>query len=100
LFVLIDNDSASASELFSEMTKQLPGTILIGENTVGGCLYGSTGSQHACDLRHSGLTAEFGNMRFTPFIRPFREGIGLFPDYWLDSSDPIADVSAYCAEKK
>ncbi|MCP4550135.1 MAG: hypothetical protein GY835_27050 [bacterium] len=88
LKVLIDRGVASSGETFTHVASQIIGAVLLGENSSGCVNYGNV-TPHA-PLPHSGLKLNFGRSRFVAdWVRPTREGIGFFPDYWLDTEDPI-----------
>lgn len=87
LFVLVDKGVASSGETFTHLAGQVPGAILLGENTAGCVSYGNVQERPA--LPHSGIVVRFGVTKFIlDWVRPTREGIGFFPDYWLDTADP------------
>ena len=96
LFVIFDKNSASAGEEFVEMAGLTPRSILVGENSGGCYLYGSV--THRVDLTNSRLSGDWGD-KILPSIRPNCEGMGMFPDYWLDEADTVAAIAAYCALK-
>ena len=96
LFVLTDNGCASAGEEFADLAAQIPGAVLAGENTAGFLSYtlGET-----FDFPHTDLSVEFGSRKVYMGGRDFREGMGMFPDYWLDEADPVSAIAAYCSLK-
>ena len=87
LLVLFDKGTASSGETFVQLAGQVPGAILIGENSAGCTDYGNV-ETHA-PLSHSRIAFHFGRSRFVvDWIRPIEEGVGFFPDFWLDEADP------------
>jgi len=65
---------------------EIPGAVILGENTMGCATYGN------CDivepLPRSGFTVRFGHSKFVNnVVRPIRECVGFFPDYWLKDPD-------------
>ena len=79
------------------MASQIPGAILLGENSAGCSAYGNV--QTLGPLTHSRISLRCGRSRFVQdWVRPTREGIGLFPDYWLDAEDPVAIARGLCAQ--
>jgi hypothetical protein len=94
LVVLVDKDVASSGETFTQMAAQVSGAVLIGENTAGCVDYGNVDTKRP--LPHSGILCAFGRTRFIEdWVRPSREGVGFFPDYWLDTSDPVKEIAAW-----
>ena len=99
LFILIDKGTASSGETFAAFASQIPGAILLGENSAGCTLYGN------CDIQEklpaSGITIRFGRTKFLDgAVRPTREGVGFFPDYWLDERDPYAAIQRLLTSRK
>ena len=99
LFILIDKGTASSGETFAAFASQIPGAILLGENSAGCTLYGN------CDIQEklpaSGITIRFGRTKFLDgAVRPTREGVGFFPDYWLDELDPYAAIQRLLTSRK
>jgi hypothetical protein len=94
LVVLVDKQVASSGETFAQLAAQIRGAVLVGENTAGCVDYGNVDMKPA--LPHSGIQCAFGRTRFVEdWIRPSREGVGFFPDYWLDTADPVAQIAAW-----
>jgi hypothetical protein len=91
--VLMDKGVASSGETMVLLAGQLPGAILFGENTAGCSAYGNV--QELGPLTHSRIRLHCGRSRFVQdWVRPMREGLGFFPDYWLDTQDPLALLAA------
>jgi len=87
---------ASSGETFAGLASQIPGAVLLGEKTAGFLTYGN---RAVIDLPNSRLRVVCGPTKFIPAGRPSRERFGYFPDYWLDTEDPIRAVVAYCGEQ-
>lgn len=86
--VLIDKGVASSGETMVLLAGQLPGAILFGENTAGCSAYGNVDA--VGPLAHSRIRLHCGRSRFVQdWVRPTREGVGFFPDYWMDTADPL-----------
>ncbi len=96
LFIFVDKGVASSGETFAQQAEQIPGAVLLGENTSGCVNYGNVTRRGP--LKHSRIDLAFGYSRFVvDWVRPNREGIGFFPDYWLDVEDPVAYLEGYLA---
>ena len=89
--ILTDKGVASSGETFVLLASQLHGALRAGENT-GGCVsYGNV--RDLAPLEHSRIRAHCGRSRFVQdWVIANREGVGIFPDYWLDTADPVADM--------
>jgi hypothetical protein len=88
LAVLIDGGVASSGETFATLASQVEGAVLLGENTSGCTAYGNVESHPP--LPHGRVEFWFGRSRFVwECVRPVVEGVGIFPDYWLDDPDPV-----------
>ncbi len=88
LAVLIDAGVASSGETFTFLASQVEGALLLGENTSGCTAYGNV-EPHP-PLPHGRVELWFGRSRFVwECVRPVVEGVGIFPDYWLDDPDPV-----------
>ncbi len=87
LFVIMDINTASSGETFAGLAKQIPGTVLVGENSRGCTRYGN--ADIIKRLPASRIAVRFGWVRFNwAGVHPIREGVGFFPDYWIDEADP------------
>jgi len=94
LVVLVDRGVASSGETFVQLAGQIRGAVLVGENTAGCVSYGNV--EDRPPLPHSRYRLSFGRTRFVPeWVRPTREGVGFFPDFWLDTPDPTAAAAAW-----
>jgi hypothetical protein len=86
LFVLVDRNVASSGETFTAKAMQIPNAVLLGENTRGCVTHGNADKRQA--LPHSRIEVRFGWTRYNyVYVRPIREGVGFFPEYWLDDED-------------
>jgi hypothetical protein len=79
-----------------------PHTRAMGSGRLNGCgsgvlsshcprVLGSYGNvEHHPPLSHGKISFAFGRTRFVQdWVRPNREGLGLFPDIWLDTESPV-----------
>ncbi|OGR07328.1 MAG: hypothetical protein A2341_03140 [Deltaproteobacteria bacterium RIFOXYB12_FULL_58_9] len=89
VIVLVDRMCASACESFVMYSRQLPSTLVVGENTAGVGIFGETRRYR---LPASGLWMQAGRKWFhdTDPTRIVREGHGEQPDLWIDREDPLA----------
>jgi len=98
ILVLVDKAVASSGETFTMLAGQITGAIIVGENTSGCVSYGNI-ERHA-PLTTSRLHLTFGRTKFVvDWVEPNREGVGFFPDYWLDEQDPVAFIANQRFEK-
>jgi len=96
LYVILDENVASSGETFAGLARQIPGAIWVGENSRGCVSYGIADITRT--LKHSRIIVRFGYVRFSWHETfPIREGVGFFPDYWLDSDDPYQDIARLAA---
>ncbi len=94
LFVLTNRGIASSGETFTMLGSQVNGAIVVGESTSGCVGYGNCRREEA--LPFSRITLRYGHTKFVvDTIRHNPEGVGYFPDYWLDTDEPIAEISAF-----
>lgn len=87
---LCDREVASSGEAFLDYSLSIPGAVHIGENSAGIGTFG--------DVRNYWLPNS--HIRITLpcklFIAPgFEEGVGYLPDYWLDSPEPIHEITEW-----
>ncbi len=89
LIVLTDNRCASACETVLHLAKQMPGTLVLGENSGGFVAFGNLG---AFRLPQSGLVLHAGRTWFRPMegAPAIEEGQGYLPDIWIDDHDWLA----------
>jgi len=94
LFVLTGKGAASSGETFTHLAGQIRGAIIVGQNTAGCVTYGNVREWEP--LAHSRIKVGFGVTKFVEdWVRPNHEGVGFFPDYWLDTDDPITALASY-----
>lgn len=99
LFVVIDSNTASSGETFVGLARQIPGAVLVGENSRGCTLYGN--ADIIKRLPTSRIAVRFGWTRFNwGGIFPIREGVGFFPDYWIDEENPYPSLARLAALMK
>jgi len=97
LVFLADSRCASSCETFFQYARQVPGSVIIGENTAG---VGAFGDVRTYRLPHSGLGFSAGKKWFHDkdprVLAP--ENRGYLPDLWLDSdqSPALAELLAEC----
>lgn len=98
MYVILDENVASSGETYAALARQVPGAVWVGENSRGCVSYGN--ADIVKKLNNSGIEVRFGWTRFAwAETFPIREGVGFFPDYWLDNSDPYAEIIAFEALK-
>ena len=91
LFILIDRGVASSGESFLALSRQIPGAVILGENTAGCTDFGNASVVQT--LPASGITVRFGHTKFVHRVhQPIREGQGALPDFWLDREDPYEAI--------
>lgn len=92
LFVLIDKNVASSGETFAALLRQIPGAVWVGENSRGCVSYGNADITRK--LTHSRILLRYGYTLYSwGATFPTREGIGFFPDYWIDSDNPYQVIA-------
>lgn len=101
LVVLVDRGCGSACESFVMFARQLPGTLVVGENTAGVGIFGEIRRYR---LPHSGMWMQAGRKWFQTqgAAEEAKEGSGFMPDLWLDTKDPRAaalDIARCLREK-
>lgn len=95
IYVLIDNNVASASELYIGKLRTLKNVIFVGTNTMGCNLVGGVFSYK---LPNSGELLRFGS---TLYLMPnFEEGSGFMPDIWVDSPDALTRLEKLIENNK
>ena len=99
MYVILDENVASSGETFAALARQVPGAVWVGENSRGCVSYGN--ADIVKKLNNSGIDVRFGGTRFAwAETFPIREGVGFFPEYWLDTSDPYSDIANYTLLRK
>jgi hypothetical protein len=96
LYVITDAEVASGGETLTALSAQVDGAVVVGENTMGCSTYGNV--DRVAVLPNSRLMVQFGRTKFVPAGRPFVENLGYFPDYWLDTADPLAAIAERVGE--
>jgi hypothetical protein len=86
LVVLVDRGCASACETSVLLARQIPGALVVGENTEGSMKVGELARYR---LPHSGVRVSAGRRvhRDPSYPGGFPEGRGYLPDLWLDGTD-------------
>jgi uncharacterized protein YxeA len=95
IYVLIDNNVASASELYIGKLRTLKNVIFVGTNTMGCDLVGGV---FPYKLPNSGEVLSFGSSLY--FMPNFEEGTGFMPDIWVDSPDALTRVEKLIENNK
>jgi C-terminal processing protease CtpA/Prc len=93
LVVLVDSACGSSCESFVMYARQVPGTLIVGENTAGVGVYGDVRPFH---LAASRIWMLAGTKWFhdSPGARVPPEGSGYMPDIWIDSEDASKEAEA------
>jgi hypothetical protein len=86
LVVLIDSNAGSAGEYFINSLRHLNQVIFIGTNTKGLLIAGNVG---VCQLPYSKLRVSFGTSLSPEPDLINRDGMGYFPDIWVNSNDAL-----------
>ncbi|MBQ8798989.1 MAG: hypothetical protein IJZ55_05430 [Lachnospiraceae bacterium] len=93
VFVLIDNNTASSGETFARLLSFGHRVILVGCNTMGCSTFANNIDYY---LPNSGINLYFGHsLCFFDCIEN-REGVGLFPDLWVNPADSLDAVVRLC----
>jgi hypothetical protein len=83
LVLLVDRRCASSCESLVTFARQVPGAVVVGENTAG---TGAFGEVLDYRLPRTGLWMRAGSKRFDHL----EEIAGVTPDFWIDAEDPRA----------
>ncbi len=94
LFVLQNKQVASSGESAIMYGRSVKKRIFVGSASMG-C--GQFGDVLTYKLPNSELFFAMGYKVFN--MEGFEEGKGFFPDYWLDSNDPVKDVVEYIMQR-
>ena len=96
LLLLVDRACGSACETAVMLARQLPGTLVVGENTEGTM---KVGELRQYRLPETGVWTTVGRRAHMDRAlgRTFPEGRGYQPDLWLDGDSVEADVAAIAA---
>ncbi|MCL2193653.1 MAG: S41 family peptidase [Treponema sp.] len=89
VIVLIDNNVASAGELFVGHLRQLDNVLFVGTNTKGALIAGNIGRT---SLPHSGLRITFGTGLSMRLDLSQFEGVGFMPDLWVPPGESLERV--------
>lgn len=93
VFVLIDGNTASSGESFTNMLTLGKRVVLVGTNTMG-CL--NFGNANELYLPNSGIELRFGaNCSFYQSLEK-TDGIGYSPDLWVEPGDSLDAVVRLC----
>ena len=93
VFVLIDDNTCSSGESFSNMLTMGKRVVLVGTNTMG-CL--NFGNVNQLYLPNSGIKLRFGtNFSFYQSLEQ-TDGIGYSPDLWVEPNDSLDAVVRLC----
>lgn len=84
IFVLMDKHTASAGESFVKALRNCSNTFFIGTNTSG---MSNIGNVAYYVLPNSKIGIYFGNTLFVDNDLEWRDGLGVLPDFWVDSKD-------------
>lgn len=93
LFVLIDNNTASSGETFARLLSLGNHAILVGCNTMGCSTFANNASYY---LPNSGIVLYFGTSLCFNDTFENTEGIGIFPDLWVNPKDSLDAVVRMC----
>lgn len=93
LFVLIDNNTASSGETFAHLLSLGDHVIFVGCNTMGCSTVANNDSYY---LPHSGIKLYFGKSLCFYDTLENRDGIGIFPDLWVNPEDSLDAVVRMC----
>lgn len=91
LLVVTDRRCASACETAALLARQVPGAVVIGENT-GGVM--KVGEMRRYRLPNSRVGVSLGHQSHEDPNGAFRESYGFLPDVWMDGENPDAEISA------
>lgn len=89
LLVVTDRGCASACETAALLARQVPGAVIVGENT-GGVM--KVGEMRRYRLPNSRVSISLGHQSHEDPSGEFREAYGFLPDVWLDGTDPERDI--------
>lgn len=91
LIVIVDRGCGSACETAVLLARQIPGALIVGENTEGAM---KVGELRWYRLPESGVWISLGMRVHRDPEGRFEEGRGFLPDLWLDGSDTEARIRA------
>lgn len=93
IFVLIDGNTASSGEIFTNMLTMGKRVVLVGTNTMGCMNFGNINSLY---LPNSGIKLCFGTECCFYQSLDKTDGIGCFPDLWVEPDDSLDAVVRLC----
>ena len=93
LFVLIDNNTASSAETFARLLSLGNHVVLVGCNTMGCSTFANNASYY---LPNSGIALYFGTSLCFNDTLENKEGVGIFPDLWVNPKDSLDAVVRMC----
>ncbi|WP_437721252.1 S41 family peptidase [Sorangium sp. So ce861] len=88
---LVDRGCASACEMLLALVRQIPGVLVVGQNTRGGM---SVGEIALFRLPRSGVTLSLGTRAYRDPLGDFVELRGFEPDVRLDGADVVEGAAA------
>ncbi|WP_437996141.1 S41 family peptidase [Sorangium sp. So ce185] len=88
---LVDRGCASACEMLLALARQIPGVLVVGQNTRGGM---SVGELALFRLPRSGVTLSLGTRAYRDPLGDFVELRGFEPDVRLDGADVVERAAA------
>ncbi|WP_437934718.1 S41 family peptidase [Sorangium sp. So ce341] len=88
---LVDRGCASACEMLLALARQIPGVLVVGQNTRGGM---SVGEIALFRLPRSGVTLSLGTRAYRDPLGDFVELRGFEPDVRLDGADVVERAAA------
>ncbi len=94
LMVVVDRGCGSACETAVLLARQIPGALVVGENTEGTM---KVGELRWYRLPESGVWISLGMRAHRDPEERFREGFGFAPDLWLDGEDTDGQIRALAA---
>ncbi|MEM9072257.1 MAG: S41 family peptidase [Myxococcota bacterium] len=94
LLLVIDRGCQSACETAPLLAQQIPGAVIVGENTQGVM---KVGEMRRYRLPRSGINLSLGHQAHEDPFGSFRESYGFAPDLWLDGEDTEDDIRRLAA---
>lgn len=93
LIVLTDYHCASSAEETVNFTKSIKNTVRVGTNTLGCNCFTNL---YVAFLPKTHMAMYLPN---TAILDMFEEGKGFEPDYWIDSDNPVNEITEWLTEK-
>jgi len=91
LIVLVDRNTASAGEMFTDLVFNVENTLVVGQNTMG--ILTASGSYPNLRLPYSGAAVSLGRQLMLHPEGHFTEGVGFAPDVWVNGDALTAVVA-------